>query len=285
MLIGHKVSKMVKKALIVSIYVLAVKPVFAEVDVFEWIDKQGRHHYSDRSQPDAKVLKVVPNANYYVVEKVFDGDTILLSDGQKVRFLGLNTPEVAGRNKSAEAGGAQAKEWLRQQLEGRKVRLEGDVEKQDKYQRTLAYVFTEDKRHINLELVKQGLAAVNIYPPNLKYVDVLLDAQRLAESAGLGIWGRADYAPQPFDVLEDENYKGWKRIVGSIRAFKQTGKYSYLQFSDNVSVRIENDMLSLFPSLQSYVGKTLEARGWVSKSSGRFVIQIRHPGELKLSQH
>ena len=276
---------MVKKALIASICILAVKPVFAEVNVFEWIDKQGRHHYSDRSQSDAKVLKVVPNATYYVVEKVFDGDTILLSDGQKVRLLGVNTPEVAGRNKNAEAGGAQAKEWMRQQLEGRKVRLEGDVEKQDKYQRTLAYVFTEDKRHINLELVKQGLAAVNIYPPNLKYVDVLLDAQRLAESAGLGIWGRGDYAPQPFEMLDDENYKGWKRIVGSIRAFKQTGKYSYLQFSDKVSVRIENDMLPLFPSLQSYVGKTLEARGWVSKSSGRFVIQIRHPGDLKLSQH
>lgn len=276
---------MIKKILIAGVCSLIVPPALADVDVFEWVDQQGRHHYSDRSQAEAKVLKVAPSASYYVVEKVFDGDTILLSDGQKVRFLGINTPEVAGRNKSAEAGGSQAKDWLRQQLEGRKVRLEADVEKQDKYQRTLAYVFTEDKRHMNLELVKQGLAAVNIYPPNLKYVEALLAAQQHAESAGLGIWSRPEYAPQSFDALDDENYHGWKRIVGSIRALKQTRKYSYLQFSDKVSVRIENDRLSLFPALQNYVGKTLEARGWVGKSAGRFVVQIRHPGELKLSQH
>ncbi|PPD32252.1 MAG: nuclease [Methylomonas sp.] len=277
---------MIKKTLIAAgICLLAAKPLLAEIDVFQWIDNQGRRHYSDRSKSDAKVLKLAPGATYYVVEKVFDGDTLLLSDGQKVRLLGINTPEVAGRYKNAEAGGAQAKDWLHQQLAGRKVRLEGDVEKQDKYQRSLAYVFTEDKRHMNLELVKQGLAAVNIYPPNLKYVAVLLDAQQAAESAGLGIWGRPEYAPQSFEILDDENYRGWKRITGTVRALKKTSKYSYLQFSDRVSVRIENgEGLSSFPDLQSYVGKFIEARGWVNKHAGRFVVQIRHPGELKVSR-
>lgn len=274
---------MVKKALIAGICILAARPAWADVDVFQWIDKQGRPHYSDRSQPDAKVLKVVPSASYYVVEKVFDGDTILLSDGQKVRFLGVNTPEVAGRNKNAEAGGAQAKEWLRQQLEGRKVRLEGDVEKRDKYQRTLAYVFAEDNRHMNLELVRQGLATVNVYPPNLKYVDALLKAQQTAEVERLGIWGRPEYAPQSFDVLNDDNYHGWKRITGTVRALKKTAKYSYLQFSDRVSVRIQNGGLNLFPDLQRYVGQYIEARGWVNKNAGRFVVQVRHPGEIKMS--
>lgn len=68
--------------------------------------------------------------------------------------VGVNTPEVSGRNKSAESGGERAKQWLKSKLEQRKVFLQGDVEKQDKYQRTLAYVYDENKQLVNLELVK-----------------------------------------------------------------------------------------------------------------------------------
>lgn len=272
---------MLNKIAMFRICLLTVLPLAASAEVFEWVDGQGRHHYSDRKQADAKILAVVPEPSYYRVEKVFDGDTILLGDGRKVRLLGVNTPEVAGRNKNAEPGGEQAKAWLRQRLEHKKVRLEGDIEKQDKYQRSLAYVFTEDKLHINLELLRLGLAAVNIFPPNLKYVQAFLDAQQAAEQAGLGIWRLREYAPQAFQVLNDDNYKGWKRVTGRIRAVKQTAKYSYLQFSDSVSVRIENDTLNLFPALQSYVGSDIEARGWGAKNKDRFAVQVRHPGDIK----
>lgn len=272
---------MLNKTVVFRMCLLAVLPLAANAQVFEWTDGQGRHHYSDRKQANARILAVAPEPSYYRVEKVFDGDTILLSNGQKVRLLGANTPEIAGRNKNAEPGGEQAKTWLRQRIEHKKVRLEGDVEKQDKYQRSLAYVFAEDKQFINLELVRLGLAAVNIYPPNLKYVDALLGAQQSAEQARLGIWGLQAYAAQAFSDLNDENYKGWKRVTGRVRALKQTAKYSYLQFSDNVSVRMENKLQSLFPPLQSYVGQSIEARGWVAKSKDRFAVQVRHPGDIK----
>ncbi|AEG02249.1 thermonuclease family protein [Methylomonas methanica] len=275
---------MLNKSVVLRVCILAVWPLMARGDVFEWVDGQGRHHYSDRKQANAKILTVEPGVSYHRVEKVFDGDTILLSNGQKVRLLGVNTPEIAGRNKNAEPGGEQAKTWLRQRIEHKKVRLEGDVEKQDKYQRSLAYVFAEDKQHINLELVRLGLAAVNIYPPNLKYVDALLEAQKSAEQAERGLWGLQAYAAQPFIDLNEENYKGWKRVTGRIRALKLTAKYSYLQFSDHVSVRIENQNRSLFPSLQSYVGQSIEARGWVAKSKDRFAVQVRHPGDIRYLQ-
>ncbi|WP_230874710.1 thermonuclease family protein [Methylomonas sp. LL1] len=260
----------------------ALLPAILHADVFEWVDGHGRHHYSDRKQEQARILPVDRGVSYLVVEKVFDGDTILLSNGQKVRLLGVNTPEVAGRNKNAEAGGEQAKAWLKSRLEHHKVRLEADVEKQDKYQRTLAHVFGEDKLHINLELVRRGLATVSIYPPNLKYVDALLKAQQGAEQARLGIWRDSVYMPQAFDALTADNYKGWKRITGPIQGVKQTRKYSYLRFSDRVAVRIENASLNLFPVLQSYVGKSVEARGWVIRQKDRFVVPVRHPGEFKI---
>lgn len=278
-LISHKgLNKKVR-----LVCVLAIFPVVATAEVYEWADAQGRHHYSDRLQQDnARILPINPDATYYEVKKVYDGDTILLKNGQKVRLLGVNTPEVAGRNKNAEQGGEEAKAWLQQLLQHKKVRLEADVEKQDKYQRTLAYVFTEDKQHVNLQLVQQGLATVNIYPPNLKYVEQLLAAQQVAEEAGLGLWGNSAYVPEGFQTISQENYRGWKRITGRIKALKVTAKYSYLQFSDQVSLRIENQSLGLFPLLHDYVGKEVEVRGWINKNKHRFAVQVRHPGELKI---
>lgn len=261
---------------------LAMVPTMATAEVFGWQDSQGRRHYSDRKHENAQVLKFDPGVSYYEVDKVFDGDTLLLSNGQKVRFLGVNTPEVAGRNKSAEIGGSEAKAWLKQRLEHKKVSLQGDVEKEDKYQRQLAYVFSEDKQNINLELVRLGLATVNIYPPNLKYVDALLEAQRSAEQAGLGVWGYTEYAPQSFQLINEDNYRGWKRLTGRVSGLKKTAKYSYLQFSDRFALQIDNHFSSLFPELESYVGKNLEARGWVNKVKDRFTLQVRHPGDIKI---
>lgn len=273
---------MLNKNLASLLCIAALLPVVGNADVFKWVDAQGRPHYSDRKREHAKSLAVAPGVSYFLVKKVFDGDTIMLGNGQKIRFLGINTPEVAGANKQAEAGGEVAKNWLKKKLEHQKVRLEGDVEKQDKYQRSLAYVFTEDKQHINLELVRQGLATVNIYPPNLKYIDALLEVQKFAEKAGLGVWGDPAYLPQGFQSITEDNYKGWKRITGRVNALKKTHKYSYLQFSKQVSLRIENQFLGLFPPLQDYVGKNIEARGWINKNKDRFAVQIRHPGELKI---
>jgi micrococcal nuclease len=263
-------------------WLFVLLPTLLHAEVYEWTDAQGGRHYADRPHESAKLLKIEASTSYYEVEKVFDGDTILLNDGQKVRFLGINTPEVAGRNKVGEPGGEQAKAWLKDKLEHKKVFLQGDVEKQDSYQRKLAYVFTEDKQHINLELVKLGLASVSIHPPNLKYVDQLMAAQHSAEQAKLGLWADAAYAPLAFEKLEQENYQGWKRLTGQIRNVKQTAKHGYLQFSDKVSIAVETDSSSLFPPLASYVGKQVEARGWIRRSKDRFTMQVRHPADIVL---
>ncbi len=250
-------------------------------EIFEWHDAAGKHHYSDRSQQPARILQIEPGADYYLVKKVYDGDTVLLANGWKVRLLGINTPEVAGRYKAAETGGEAAKAWLIRALEGKTVRLEYDAEKQDAYRRVLAHLFSSDRKHINVELVKLGYAAVAIHPPNLKYAGTLLAAQAQAERERLGIWREADYAAVPAEQLTDGNYKGWKRITGRVHDVKLGKKYGYLELSDQVSVRIDSANLSLFPALEGYLGRRIEARGWVRKSRQRFVLGVRHPGEIK----
>jgi hypothetical protein len=133
-----------------------------------------------------------------------------------------------------------------------------------------------------VELVKRGLATVNIYPPNLKYLDTLLAAQRSAEQAKLGIWADPAYATLTFDKLDGSNYQGWKRIRGRIRAVKRTAKRNYLQFSDKVSVSVEPLSSALFPPLETYEGKEVEVRGWIKRSKERFAVQIRHPADILL---
>jgi len=100
----------------------------------------------------------------FIVSRVIDGDTIELTNGITIRYIGINTPEVG------QPGAEEATEANRALVEGKKVRLEYDVQKQDKYGRTLAYVYLEDGIFVNAELVKQGYAQVATYPPNVKYV-------------------------------------------------------------------------------------------------------------------
>jgi micrococcal nuclease len=249
-------------------------------EIFKWQDSAGATHYSDRAANGAQALAIRPEYTFTAVEKIYDGDTILLQDGRKVRLLGINTPEIAHRGNPAEAGGMQAKTWLENYLQGKKVRLQGDAEKQDKYGRTLAYVFTEDGAQVNLELAKQGLAAVVVHPPNLLYAEPLLAAQRQAESGKLGIWKAAEYAAMPATTLDRDNSRGWRRLTGRVTDIHRSRKYVYLEIAPQLSARIAVDDLAMFGDLEAYRGKHVEIRGWLSRSQDRYIMPLRHPSAI-----
>jgi endonuclease YncB( thermonuclease family) len=259
---------------------LCMRPLFGLADIYQWQDNDGHQHFSDRSVAQAKKLTIKPGYGFYQVTKVFDGDTVLLSDGRKIRLLGINAPEIEHRNKMADAGGDEAKQWLIKKLQNNKVRLLTDSEKTDKYGRTLAHLFTESHEHINLQLVALGLAQVNIHPPNLLFTDLLLQAQRKAEANQLGLWRHADYAVNTVGSLAVQKHRSWVRIAGIVIAIKQTRKFAYLYFSGPFEVRIERQWLALFPDLKTYIGKSVEARGWINKRKDRFSMLAKHPSAL-----
>ena len=254
----------------------------SQAGIYQWQDADGNKHFSDRPNPEAKILDVKPGYGYYRIAKVYDGDTVLLSDGRKIRLLGINTPEVSHKDKKADAGGNEAKQWLISKLESNKVRLVTDVEKTDKYGRILAHLFTETKEHINLQLVEAGLAEVTIYPPNLLYAEQLIKAQDKAELEKRGIWRSKDYAVKPVSSLEENGHSGWTRLEGQVKRIRPSRKFIYLEFSEVFEVRIERQWLSLFPELKSYLNKTVEARGWINSNKGRFSMLVRHPSALKI---
>lgn len=261
--------------------VLVCLSVRVDAKIYQWQDAKGSEHFSDRFYPDAKTVDIKPGYGFYRIKKVYDGDTVELEDGRKIRLLGINTPEVQHKDKMAEAGGEEAKAWLINKLQHAKVRLEFDVEKTDKYRRTLAHLFTEKKEHINLSLVKEGLAAVSIYPPNLLYVNELIAAQNKAEQDKLGIWQRPEYAVIPVNTLTETGHPGWTRLVGQVSAIRNTSKSIYLVFSSQFEARIERQWQALFPDVNGYLGKTIEVRGWLSKNRNHFSLLIRHPAAIK----
>lgn len=152
------------------------------------------------SSPD--VQSVTPSeTGFFMVERVIDGDTILLSNGEKVRFIGIDTPELSqslklyedvrrsGQDiKAIQELGQEAYEFTRNLLEGKRVRLEFDVDQRDRYGRLLAYVFLEDGTFINAKILEEGYGSIMTIPPNIKYRDQLLALQGDAREKKKGIW-------------------------------------------------------------------------------------------------
>jgi len=122
------------------------------------------------------------------VERVVDGDTFVLTGGERVRLIGIDTPETVHPKKPVEPFGPEASSFTKKMLEGRDVRLEFDVQERDKYGRLLAYVYLEDGTFVNAELVKSGFAVILTIPPNVKHAGMFLDLQREAREHGRGLW-------------------------------------------------------------------------------------------------
>ncbi len=127
------------------------------------------------------VLLFYPKDEGWKVKTIIDGDTIVLGNGEEIRYIGIDTPE------KSDPYFEEAKELNTKLVEGKRVSLEYDLETKDGYFRTLAYVWVGNVL-VNAELTKQGLACVYSSRPNLRYVDYLCSAQRQARNAKIGIW-------------------------------------------------------------------------------------------------
>ncbi len=126
-----------------------------------------------------------------LVTRVVDGDTIEVRYRGRtitVRLIGIDTPETVAPGQPVECYGPAASAFTERELEGRRVRLEFDVERIDRYGRTLAYVWRGSEL-FNETLVRRGYAFVTTYPPNVRYVERFLAAQRAARSHERGVWG------------------------------------------------------------------------------------------------
>lgn len=131
------------------------------------------------------------NSELLNVIRVVDGDTIIVEINlkeEKVRLIGVDTPETVKPGTPVQKYGKQASAFIRRVLKDKKVKLEFDVQHRDKYARLLAYVYLEDGRMMNKILLEEGYAQVMTVPPNVKYQKEFIDLERKAKKAKKGLW-------------------------------------------------------------------------------------------------
>lgn len=139
--------------------------------------------------------------------KTSDGDTARFElDGEnvRVRFLGINTPEVSGENKVEEPYGNEALEYTKNKLENaNKIEIEYDdiADHEDRYGRKLAWIWVDDEL-FECELLEQGLAKTYMLKNNYKYANELKASEKIAKEKGIGVWNEDQ--PQIISVENDE---------------------------------------------------------------------------------
>ncbi len=141
----------------------------------------------------------VPPGLDTTVERVVDGDTLVVAGGHRVRLIGVDTPETKDPRKPVQCFGREASAYVSALLEkGSAVRLVGDVEERDAYGRTLAYVYRlPDGLFVNAALVREGYALVLTIPPNVAHADEFVALARDARAHGRGLWSSCPGAKPP----------------------------------------------------------------------------------------
>jgi micrococcal nuclease len=138
-------------------------------------------------------LPIPPDLEIVQVANVIDGDTIELSDGRRVRYIGLNTPEQ-GQPFYEEAKAANER-----LVSGLRVGLERDLESFDQYGRLLAYVWV-NKQMVNLELLHLGFGNTFTIPPNVRYEAEFRAAEQAARAAERGLWASSTTSLKIIDL-------------------------------------------------------------------------------------
>jgi len=267
------------------IIALLALPNLSSAEIYRSVDEHGNVVFTDQAQSSAETIELQTSPYRYRVQlkRVIDGDTVELKSGEKIRLIGINTPELANRYSEAQPGGEAAKTRLKQLLRTPELLIEYDEEQRDSYDRLLAHCFSEQGDYLNEQLVETGHATLTLTPPNLRYADRLIAAQQRAEKKRLGMWSMPEYQAKTLQAFSPgKSYRGWQRWKLKATAMSQSKKYTRLIASTHLSVMIPNQHLALFGELENYLDKPFEVRGWLSKRGDQYTIKVVHPSAIIL---
>ena len=221
-----------------------------------------------------------------LVQQVFDGDTILLDTGLRVRLVGLNAPEIAYENRPAEPFGLESRAMLEKLLKGQSVTLYYGGTRRDRYGRALAQIERADGLWIQQAMLEQGGARVYSFADNRALVPPMLAAERTAREKHLGLWALPLYAvrdaDQPITPLHFFHI-----VEGRVQQVKPYRQQVFINFGDNwkkdFTAVVPGDAQKTFDPamLQGLEGKKIRVRGWVDYMNGPSLI-LNHPEQIEI---
>ena len=233
------------------------------------------------------------SGKYYTVNRVVDGDTIELSSREMVRYIGIDTPEVREKKDSEwvynpRPYAEEASAFNKKLVEGKSVRLEFDVQKRDKYKRLLAYVYVGENM-ANMEMVKQGYGMIYTYPPNVKYTEKFLEAQKEARDHKRGLWSDLDSEKGRITTAQAKDNIGMVRMIEArVIDTYLADKLLILKFKDNFKVAVYKDNIpdkykNIMRSPNTYFrDKIIRVYGIIKQYKGQPEIMLHDMSQLEV---
>ncbi len=215
-------------------------------------------------------------------KSVHDGDTLTLMSGDKVRLIGINSPEIAREERPSEAYSRQAQKALKALVMDKPLLLGFDRQERDRYGRLLAHIFTPEGVNINAKMLEAGLAAQIIVPPNLGIKDCYAKIERNARCQQQGLWQLDAFKPKKLTDV-DKAAPNYLILEAKVLHYQfDKGHKLWLGPKHRIEIS-KKDFETYFSKLwlaQILSAESLIFRGWLSAKSGEYILRIRHPMQV-----
>ena len=217
---------------------------------------------------------------------VYDGDTVKLSEGEKVRLIGINTPELGRDGAPDEPYAQQAKKTLERLFatQGNKVLLRFDASRTDRHERLLAHVYLSSRESVSASMLSQGLATALTVPPNDWNLKCYRNAESEAQKKKIGIWSLSPYQKVNAAQLSGRE-RGFRIVEGTIKRVGKSRRSIWINLVGKFAIRIDHIDARRFPfrDFASLKGRHVTtARGWIYRRKGELRMRVRHPVDFKV---
>jgi endonuclease YncB( thermonuclease family) len=223
------------------------------------------------------------NGEQVRVVHIFDGDTLGLADGRRLRLIGINAPETGRKGQPPQPLAAQATALLQSLLERQDhtLRLQFDTSQRDHYGRLLAHAFLMNGDNLAALLLGQGLATALAVPPDTRAAGCYQDIENRARAACLGVWALPEYQSIAAAKLQ-AGMQGFRLVEGRITEIRPSRYSIWLQLDGPLVAHIARKDLMYFPAgyPDSLEGRRVALRGWLKPDKQELKVNIRHPAAL-----
>ncbi len=200
------------------------------------------------------------------LERVIDGDTLRLEDGRRVRFLGVDAPELGRDGEPDEPLAREARRAVMDFFaDDKRVYLSYDVRREDRFGRTLAYIYDSRQRSLEAHLLARGLAFQVVVPPSLAQADCFARQELRARQQGLGVWAVPALAPVAAGNL-NRSHAGFRLVQGRVAKVTRAGGSVWLELDGPLVLQVSaEDQERHFPgeTWSDWLGRRVEVRGWI----------------------
>jgi len=228
---------------------------------------------------------------------VYDGDTIKLSNGDKLRLIGIDTPEMNfNKNYKPEFFARNALEYLKKRILYKEISYEYDIKKYDNYNRKLVYLFDKNNKLINSDLLEKGYGTLFLFPPNVKYKKKLVKAYCSALNNAVGIWKHLNNIywnkSQKITNVEKVNFENRLHkkslIKGTIGRSFRNENIIILNFESKKEINFQGVIFKPnyyrfpFSPDKYFLNKEVVISGKITEYKGTYQIIIETPVQLKI---